>query len=433
VGIAALTALAASVFPAMRAAKVQAAEALKHDSSRGMTRRGTATLRDGLVIAEVAATFVLALGAGLLLRTMAALMTRDMGYQTRQLLAVDADAPAHTEADYFRVIQQFNGLFQELGAMPGVERAAGVMGLPTGAYGSNGYYQTRGGFQVDPAHQPWAIFTVASPNYFDTMEIPLKRGRDFSSDDTYQSPFVAIISESLARQSFGDADPVGKQIQCGLDSDKWMTVIGVVGDVRQDSPADKPGPALYMPMAQHPYYANQIHIVLRTRVAPLSIMNAVRARIAHTNPLIAMRFTTMDAMVNDSITVQRFRAVLISLFAGAGLLLAMLGVYGTTAYSVAQRTVEIGIRMAFGADRGKILGAILRHAAALACVGIAVGLALSMLLVHLVTSMLVDVRPIDPLSMGAAAALLLLTALAASSAPAWKATHVNPIEALRAE
>lgn len=433
VGIAALTALAASVFPALRAAKVQAAEALKHDASRGMTRRGATALRDSLVIAEVAATLVLAIGAGLLLRSMAALMARDLGYQTRQMLVVDADAPAHADADYLRAIQQFNGLFAELGAMPGVERAAGVMGLPTSAYGSNGYYTPRGGLSFDPAHLPYANFTVASPGYFDTMGIPLKRGRDFSLADNYQSPFVAVISQSLAKQSFGDADPVGRQIQCGLDSDKWMTVIGVVGDVRQDSPADKPGPTLYMPMGQHPYFANQIHIVLRTRVEPLSIMNAVRARIAHSNPLIAMKFTTMDAMVSDSITVERFRATLLSLFAGVGILLAMLGVYGTTAYSVAQRTVEFGIRMAFGADRGIILGAILRHAAALACAGIVAGLALSLLLVRLVATMLVGVHPVDPLSMGVAAALLLFTALAAAAAPAWRATNVNPVEALRAE
>jgi predicted permease len=433
VGIAALTALAASIFPALRAARVEAAEALKHDASRGVTRRGAARLRDSLVIAEVAATFVLAIGAGLLLRTMARLMAQDLGYQARQLLVVDTDNPAHTDDDYRRVLQQNEIMLAELRAIPGVERAAGVMGLPTGPYGSNGYYTTRGGLPIDPAHQPWAIFTVASPGYFETMQIPMMRGRDFSSADTYFNPFVAIVSESLAKQSFGDVDPIGKQIQCGLDSDKWMTVIGVVGDLRQDSPADKPGPALYMPMPQHPVFANQIHIVLRTRVAPLSIMNAVRARIVHINPLIAMKFTTMDAMVSDSITVQRFRAVLISLFAAAGLLLAMLGVYGTTAYSVAQRTVEIGIRMAFGADRSIILGAILRHAAALACSGIVVGLALSLLLVRLVAAMLVDVHPIDPLSMSAAAVLLLLTALAASSAPAWKATHVNPIEALRAE
>jgi predicted permease len=431
--LAAITALAAAIYPAMRAAKAEAAEALKSDTSRGMGRKGSARLRDGLVTAEVAATFVLAVGAGLLLRTMARLMTEDMGYQTRQLLVVDADNPAHSDDDYQRAIREFSQIFTQLSAMPGVEHVAGVMGLPTGPYGSNGYYETRNGLPADPAHQPWAIFTVASPGYFETMGIPLKRGRDFNSGDTSQATFAAVISESLARQSFGDADPVGRQIRCGLDSDKWMTVIGVVGDVRQDSPAEKPGPTLYMPMAQHPYYANQIHIVMRTRVQPLTLMNAVRAKIARTNPLIALRFTTMDAMVSDSITVERFRAVLISLFAGAGLLLAMLGVYGTTAYSVAQRTFEIGIRMAFGADRGTILGGILSHAAKLACGGIAVGLVMSLLLVRLVASMLVGVDPIDPLSLALAAVLLLMTALTAASGPAWKATQVNPVTALRAE
>jgi len=168
-------------------------------------------------------------------------------------------------------------------------------------------------------------------------------------------------------------------------------------------------------------------------VKPLYLMNQARIVVAKTNPMIALRFTTMDALVSDSITVERFRAVLISLFAGAGLLLAMLGVYGTTAYSVAQRTVEIGIRMAFGADRGVILGAILRHAAFLACAGIAAGLAVSLLLVHLVASMLAGVHPVDPLSMGAAALLLMLTALAAAWAPARRATHVDPVRALRAE
>jgi predicted permease len=432
VGIATLTALAASVFPATRAAKVEAAEALKNDASRGMTRRGARTLRDGLVIAEVAATFLLAVGAGLLLRTMAQLMTRDLGFDTRQLLVVDADNPAHTDDDYQRVIRQFNQVFAELGALPGVEHAAGIMGLPMGAYGSNGNYWTHAQ-AADPNRAPWANWSVASSGYFETMGIPLKRGRDISASDTYQSPFVVVLSESAAKQSFGDADPVGKQIQCGLDSDKWMTVIGVVGDVRQDSPADKPGPTLYMPLAQHPFYANQIHIVLRTRVKPLYLMNSARTKIAQINPQIALRFTTMDALVSDSITVQPFRAALITLFAAAGLLLAMLGVYGTTAYSVAQRTVEIGIRMAFGADRGVILGAILRHAAVLACAGIAAGLALSLLLVHLVASMLAGVDPVDPLSMGAAGLLLMLTALAAASAPAWRATHVDPVRALRAE
>jgi predicted permease len=428
-----MTAVVAAMVPAMRAAKVDPAEALKSDSSRGMVRKSAGLLRDGLVVAEVAATFVLAVGAGLLLRTMMTLNATDMGYETRQMLVVDADAPATKEADALRAVGTFNQLFADLKELPGVERVAGVMGLPTGGYGSNGYYEAHGGLPLDREHAPWANFTVASPGYFGAMGIPLKKGRDFAAEDTHESQMVAVISESAAKQSFGDADPVGKQIRCGLDSDKWMTVIGVVGDVRQDSPAERPGPALYLPMTQHPFYANQIHVVLRTAVKPLSLMTAVDARIAQVNPLIARRYTTMDAMVDKSVATERFRAALISLFAGVGLLLAMLGVYGTVSYAVAQRRFEFGVRMAFGAERGTILRSVLGHASRMACVGIVLGVALSVTLARMVQSMLVGVRPWDPVSLGMVAMLLLLTALTAALAPGWSATRVDPMVALRAE
>jgi len=431
--ISVLTVLGSCLLPAMRAARVRAAEAMKQDSSRGMELKGTVRLRDSLVVAEIAATFLLAVAAGLLLRTMATLMNRDLGYQARQLLVVDADAPAHAESDYQRVILQFNELFAELGRLPGVEQAAGVMGLPTGPYGSNGYYDARGGLPVDQLHKPWAWFSVASPGYFTTMEIPMLRGRDFDTRDTYASPFVAIISESLAKQSFGDRDPIGRQIQCGLDSDKWMTVVGVVGDVRQESPADKPGPTLYMPMAQHPYYANQIHIVLRTKVKPLTLLNTVREKILGVNPLMSLRFTTMDAMVHESITTERFRAVLISTFAGTGLLLAMLGIYGTIQYAVTMRTFEIALRLAFGATRDQVLRGVLARAVSIACYGILLGVVFSLILTRLVTGMLVGVRPIDPVSLSAAAALILLMSLIAGLAPSWKAMRVQPMTVLRSE
>lgn len=433
IGLSLVTALASSILPAMRAARVDAAEALKHDASRGVSHKGATALRNGLVVAEVAVTFVLAVAAGLLLHTMATLMSRDMGYQTRQLLVVDADAPAHTDGDYRRVLAQFNELFAALSATPGVEHVAGIMGLPTGPYRANGSYSTRGGMPADPHRKPWAYFSVASPGYFQTMGIALQRGRDFAAQDIFTSPFVAIISESLARRSFGSADPLGKQIQCGFDPDKWMTVVGVAGDVRQESPAANPGPTLYMPMAQHPYYANQIHIVLRTEVRPLTLINPVQEKIAQVNPFIATGFTTMDAMVNQSMSAPRFRAVLISSFAGVGLLLAMLGVYGTMAYSVAQRTFEIGIRMALGAGHGTILRSVLGQAAKLAGCGIAAGFLLSLALTRSVTSMLVGVKPADPASLAAASGALLLTALAASFVPGWKAIHVEPVTALRVE
>jgi predicted permease len=432
-GLSLLTTIASSLIPARRAAKVDPAEAMKQDSSRGMAGQGATVVRNGLVIAEVAATFVLAVGGALLLRTLLTLTTRDLGYQTAQMLVVDADAPAHTKEDALKVIQQYDGLFAKLGALPGVEHVGGVMGLPTGSHGSNGYYDVKGGLPVDPNHKPYADFSVASAGYFQTMGIPLKLGRDFSSQDSYEDQFVAVVSEALARQSFGDANPIGKLIQCGLDSDKWMTIVGVVGDVRQDSPAARLGPTLYMPMAQHPFYATEIHIVLRTKVAPLTLMNAVQAEIMQANSQVATKFTTMNAMVGESIATERFRTALISSFAGVGVLLAMLGVYGTMAYSVAQRRFEIGVRMAFGAEKTAILHMILWHATKLACWGIVLGLALSLALTRMITSMLVGVRPVDPLSIGAAALLLLLTAAVAALAPAWRASHVDPMTALRAE
>jgi predicted permease len=307
------------------------------------------------------------------------------------------------------------------------------MGLPMGSMGSNGYYNVRGGLPTDPNHPSQADFSVASAGYFQTLGIPLKLGRDFGSADRYDGQFVAIISESLARQSFGDANPIGKLIQCGLDSDKWMTVVGVVGDVRQDSPAATPGATLYMPMAQHPFYATQVHIVLRAKVAPLSLMKPVQAAIRDTNPRIATKFTTMDAMVGESIAAERFRSALISSFAGVALLLAMLGVYGTMAYSVAQRTFEIGVRMAFGAERQAVVRMILWQAARLACYGIALGLVLSLALTRLISSMLVGVSAFDPVSLAAAVALLVVTATMAAVVPAWRAARVDPMAALRAE
>jgi predicted permease len=432
-GLSVATAVLSAMLPAMRAAKVDPAEALKSDASRGMTRPGAGLLRDGLVVAEVGATFVLAVGAGLLLRTMMTLNARDMGYETRQMLVVDADAPTPREMDAQRTVQQFNELFAQLEQLPGVEGVAGVMGLPTGLYGSNGYYETRGGLPVDADHPAWSNFSVASPGYFRTMGISLKRGRDFGPEDTHASEMVGVISESLARQSFGDADPVGKQIRCGLDSDKWMRVVGVVGDVRQDSPAEKPGPTLYMPMTQHPFYANQIHVVLRTKVKSLTLISAVDERIARVDPLIARRYTTMDAMVDKSVATERFRAALISLFAGVGLLLAMLGVYGTAAYSVGQRRFEFGVRMAFGAERGTILRSVLGHATRMACVGIAIGVGLSVVLARVVESMLVGVRPTDPATLSLVSAVLLMTAVGAALGPGWSATRVSPMMALRAE
>ncbi len=441
-GLCLLATVVSSLVPARRASKVDPAEALKQDSSRGMAGHNASALRDGLVVAEIAATFVLAVGAGLLLRTLMTLSTRDLGFQTARMLVVNAAAPAQTHdeltvtSDELKVAQQYDSLLTQLAALPGVEHVGGIYGLPTASSGSNGNYSVKGGVPMNSDHAPWANFSAITPGYFQTMGIPLKLGRGFDAQDTYAGQPVVVISESLARQSFGSANPIGRQLQCGLDLDsfnKWATIVGVVGDVRQDSPASQPGPILYLPIAQHPYRAAEMDLVLRTKVPPLSLMNTVQAETMHANSQIATKFTTMDAMVGESIAVERFRSALISSFAGVGLLLAMLGVYGTMAYSVAQRTFEIGVRMAFGAEKTKILRMILWHAAKLSCYGVVLGLVLSLALTRLISSMLVGVSAFDPVSLSVAVALLMVTAAVAALAPAWRAAQVDPMVALRAE
>ena len=429
-GIALVATVAASLVPARQAARVDPIMALQQDSSRGMSSRHSFLLRNALVIAEVAAAFVLAVGASLLARTMLTLQSNDLGYSKSGLLVVDADAPAVNLQDSLNATQKFNAIYADLKALPGVESVAGVMGLPTGKYGSNGYYSVNGA-AVD-THGGQAIFSLASPDYFKTMEIPMLKGRDFTEADSYEAPFVAIISESLARQSFSGQDPIGHQIECGLDAPgKQMTIIGVVRDLRQDSPAESPGPALYMPLTQHPYMATQINIAIRTKVSSAALIDTVQSRIQRIDPGIATRFTTMDAMVGDSVEMQRFRSVLVGSFAGVGLLLAILGVYGTVSYSVAQRTFEIGVRMAFGAERESILKMVLRQVLVLTSIGIVAGLGLSLIAGRFIASMLSGVSPADPLSLSATVGILILAALGAALIPARAASSVEPMQALR--
>ncbi len=429
-----LATLVSGIAPAWQMLHLNVNESLKQDTARGLSGRGVSRLRSALVVAEIALTFVLAAGAGLLVRSMLKLDATDSGYVTDHMLVMNAHAPAKTEQEYVQRTQMFQNLFDQLHAVPGVQSVAGVMGLPAGTYGSNGVYQIEG--QALPASWtdlPQSNWTLSSPDYFSTMGIPVLRGRDFSRGDTYESPFVAIISQSMARQSFGDKDPVGKQLRCGLDSDKWMTIVGVVGEVRQDSPASPPVPTLYMPLTQHPYHANEIDVVMRTHLAPLALMETARETVKRMDPQIATRFTTMDAMLTESTAAPRFRSWLVGGFAVLGVLLAMLGIYGVMAYTVAQRTFEVGVRMTFGAKSSDILGMVLGRAMRLTFAGIVIGVVFTAVIARLISSMLFGITAYDPLSFGIACGLLSLVALAAAYFPARRAASINPLAAIRYE
>jgi putative ABC transport system permease protein len=429
-GLSLLSAVVFGVLPAMQASRVEF-------SSRGVLRGGSHRLRNSLVVAEIALSFVLATGAGLFFRSFLALNAVDMGFRQDNVLVMYAHAPAKELSQYVRVAHSFvDKLLPSLAAMPGVEATAAVMGLPTGQYGSNGSYAVAGKQVMREGEKlPESNWALTSPNYFAAMHIPLLGGRDFTAQDQYGTPGVVIVSESAARQSLPGEDPIGRQLLCGLDEAtmKPMTIVGVVGDVRQNSPGSAPLPTLYMPMEQHPYHSNELQVIVRTGSAPSAMTSAVRKAAYDLNPEMAVKFTTMDEMVSDSIAAPRFRTFLASTFALLALLMAMAGIYGVMSYIVTQRTSELGLRMALGAAWGDVIGLVLSRAAVLAAGGLAIGAGLSLAVSRLVGAMLFGLEATDP----ATYAMVLLSvagiAILAAAGPAWRASRIDPMVALRQE
>ena len=423
--------------PAFQASRVDLSDALKQAGARGVLGGRSASLRSMLVVAQIALSFVLVIGAGLLFRSFLTLMSVQLGFRTDAMLVMYAHAPARTLDDYIRVTQFENELFQRIRQMPGVVSVAGAMGLPAGQYGSNGGYviEGQGTMQQHTGDLPQANFSLSTPGYFSTMDIPRVRGRDFTDADRHGSEPVVIVSEALVRQSFPNEDPIGRRLQCGLDAEsmKWMTIVGVVGNVRQDSPASPAAPALYMPLAQHPYRGNEMQVAIRAEVPPSSLIEPVKQIVAAMNPQVATKFTTMEAMVGDSVADPRFRTTLAMSFAALALLLAIMGVYAVMSYATVQRTGEFAIRAAMGASRGAILRMVLSSAARLAAIGVVAGAALAVAASRVLSNMLFGLTSTDTVTYAVVFAVMLPTVLLAALLPALRASRVDPLVALRNE
>jgi predicted permease len=387
------------------------------------------------VSCEIALSFTLALAAGLLARSMVELNAAPLGFRPDGVAVAYAHSPANTMPKMRAATRFFDQALLELGQMPGVTSTGAAMGLPAGRYGSNGKYAVDGqDMQRDRDSLQEAGFRLASQGYFATLGIPLVAGRAFSERDQYDAPFVAVISSSLARRSFGGQDPLGRQILCGFDSSKrWMTIVGVVGDVRSGGRGEAAGPELYMPFQQHPYMANELQLVVRTTGSAEAMAGAVARKIRSLNPEIAVQTTTLETMVSDSVAMPRFRTFLVTTFAVVALLLAMAGVYGVMAYLVSQRTGELGLRMALGCAPGGVVRLVLARTMAMAGAGLVVGIGLSVGGGRLMTTLLFGVRPGDLGGYTAAALAIVAVTLAAAVAPAWRASRIDPAVALRGE
>jgi predicted permease len=407
---------------------------LKQGGAGAVTGGRSGRLRSALVIAEIALSVTLLAGAGVLIKSFVALSNVALGFRPEHVLVMKTSLPISGPEGEARARHFFKQLLSRISLLPGVSAAGATMAPP-------GNVASAGGYWVD--HLPErltfnpldAVFSVVTPGTFAALGIPLKRGRDFKDRDAVDAPRTAVINETLARKAFPGQDPIGHIIYAGLDSfDNPMTIIGVVGDVRQGGPARKPGPEIYMPYEQHTSAAGaMLSVVVRTDASPEALTNTLRQKVHELSAAVPVKFTTMEASLYEETAAPRFRTFLLGIFAALSLCLAIAGVYGATAYVVGQRSNEIGLRMAMGATPRQVLRLILKHGIALAAVGMAFGFLGSLAGTRLMTSMLFEVTPSDPTTYAGVAVLLGLVVLGATYFPARRASKLDPLIALRQE
>jgi len=419
--------------PALHASRSDLNEVMKQ-GGRTMSGGGSHRMRAALIVFETAAAVVLVIGAGLLIRSFAALSQVDLGFRTERLLVADTAVPTASRDVAAVGVQFYRSLLPQLAAIPGVESAAAVMGVPTNVR-SDGGYAIEGGptFEQMGVRSPQAILTVATPGYFATLGVPVIKGRDFTEADIDSAPLVAVVNEALARASFPAGDAIGHRIRCGFDRPEFMEIVGIVANVRSADPALPPRPQLFMPFEQHPLGSTALTLVLRTASDPLRFSRPVAEKVRALNGDVPVRISTMEATLEQAMATARFRTVLLGIFAAVAMLLAVAGVYGVVSYTVSQRTAELGLRMALGARPVEIVTLTLLSGLRLTAVGVALGWTLSLALARIVSSMLYSTSARDPLVFVAVPAALLAAAACASAAPAIRAARVDPVVALRAE
>jgi putative ABC transport system permease protein len=430
-----ITVLFFGVAPALQSTKPDLVSALKEGGQAAGTGRSRQRAGKLLVIAELTFALTLMVTAGLLARSFISLVHVRPGFRPDHLLTIDVSLPRwrYKRPD---AIAFYGRLLQEVRAMPGVRSAAAVMNRPIRGVNRWKTAVAAAGHAVAPDHQPEAFMNPVTPNYFETLGIPLLAGRDFTAGDDADAPPVVILSERAARLLFPDRDPLGQEVShdlgFGAKTAKTRTVIGVVGDVRQEGLHLEEEPEIYVPHAQAPFPGTSL--VVRTSVAPLSLAGPLRDKIRALDKDLPLKTaTTMEDLLAESVGQPRFYMGLVSGFALLGLVLAVAGVYGLLTNQVVQRHREIGVRMALGARAGSVVGMIVRQAVVLAGIGLVLGIAASLTLRRLISSLLFGIGSTDLLTYVLVSATLLTVVLLACVVPALRAVRVNPVISLRSE
>jgi putative ABC transport system permease protein len=428
---AAITALAAGLLPAL--GRRPAADQLR--SSGGSTSAGPSHSRAGsaLIVAELAISIVLLVGATLLTRSLWRLMHTDIGVSTDHVAAARIDLAYGRSVAPDQQIAMIDNLVARIGALPGVTEAAATASLPPNAAGIR-ITMT----QVDEADRPMANFLVdavtATPRFFSMLHVPLLQGRFFTDADDTDHPPVMIMSEDTVRMLFKERNPIGRTLTLPstIRRTETVTLVGIIGNIKYSGLDVAPNGAIYRPYAQAPWPS--MFLLARTSGDPSGVARSLASAVAEVDRGITFaRANTLDGMVADAVSQPRFRTALLGSCAVLALVLAAAGLYGVVAYGVSRRTTEIGIRMALGADRGAVVAMVLGEGARLAAAGIVIGVAASLALSRLLSGLLYGVAPTDPLSFVAAVAALFAIALVSSYLPARRAARVDPMIALRAE
>src|SRR6185312_14995759 len=421
------------IVPALRSSGKQTATGLK-EGRRGMT--GSVLhqrLLSMLVVSEVAIALVLLVAAGLMIRSFFSLNRVATGFNPRGVLTVGIGLPATTYPDLPKQAEFYNRMVSEIRIMPGVGSAAAVIRLPMMSQVATTSFT----IQSKPVPQemaPSADYRAVTTDYFKTMEIPILKGRDFTDREMKEAPDVVVINQTMAARFFPEGSPIGQHIQIFPDPTRWREIIGVVGDVKHASLEAETNPTIHIPMVQNTYpnALRNIYLVVRTTGEPKALVPGIRDRVRTLDKDIPLsQVQTMEEIVSRSLSQRRLSMSLLIIFAVLAALLAAVGIYGVMAYIVAQRTHEIGIRMAMGARAIDVLAMVLRDGAKLTSAGVAIGLIAAFGLTRVMASLLFGVSAADPITFVVISVLLGVVALLASYVPARRAARVDPIIALR--
>lgn len=433
VGVALLAGLLAGVFPSLMAARAEVASALPEGGRTTSAGRKSLAARSAFVVVEISLALVLLAGSSLLLQSFYRLMNVDPGFQASHLLTFQLSLPKSKYQLESVRFSFFTQLFGKIRALPGVISASADVTPPFSGVGSATDVAIVGEPPLPPGQAHGTNVRVVEPDYFATMGIPLLRGRTFDPREFVKQSNVVVINKEFADRYFPGKNPLGQKVVIDMkDTNLPDEIIGIVGNVHESSLAEHPDPVAYWPYAEISYPT--MTVVVRTGIPPLAMVPAIRGTLQQLDKDQPMaKISTMDQLISDSVARSRFTMLLLSIFAGLALTLACIGIYGVMAYSVAQRTHEIGIRLALGAQRKDVLRLVLHHGLRLALVGIGIGIVAGLLLTRLLASLLYGTTPGDPLTFGGVSALLMIVAMLACYVPALRAMKVDPMVALRYE